>query len=110
MGSFRIGVSQTLVVRAIAEVTGKEPAYIFHRMMGHWDSFTISYDELIHAENAGEELSKPYPFYLAYAIEGELENLGTPEEWQVDGNGTASARRLFYAMENCLSGRAEKSW
>lgn len=84
MGSFRIGVSQTLVVRAIAEVTGKEPAYIFHRIMGHWDPFTITYDELIHAENAGEEFSKPYPFYLAYAIEGELENLGTPEEWQVE--------------------------
>jgi DNA ligase-1 len=84
MGSFRIGVSQTLVVRAIAEVTGKEPAYIFHRIMGHWDPFTIRFDELIHAENAGEELSKPYPFYLAYAIEGELESLGQPKEWQVE--------------------------
>jgi DNA ligase-1 len=84
MGSFRIGVSQTLVVRAIAEVTGKEPSYIFHRIMGHWDPFIITFDELIHAENAGEELSKPYPFYLAYAIEGELESLGPPEEWQVE--------------------------
>lgn len=84
MGSFRIGVSQTLVVRALAEITGKEPSYILHRMMGHWDPFTITFDELIHAENAGEELSKPYPFYLAYAIEGTPEDLGAPEDWQVE--------------------------
>src|SRR6478609_7423754 len=25
--------------------------------------------------------SKPYPFYLAYAVEEELSNLGHPEEW-----------------------------
>jgi DNA ligase-1 len=81
MGSFRIGVSQTLVVRAIALATETEPAVIAHRVMGSWDPYEITYDDLIHADNSGDQSSKPYPFYLAYAIEGELEDLGLSEEW-----------------------------
>src|SRR6188508_343074 len=36
MGSFRIGVSQTLVVRALAEATKTEASHIAHRLMGKW--------------------------------------------------------------------------
>lgn len=81
MGSFRIGVSATLVIRAIGEATGQDPAVITHRIMGKWDPATTTFTSLIHAENSGDELSKPYPFYLAYAIEGSLEDLGEPHEW-----------------------------
>jgi len=81
MGSFRIGVSQTLVIRSIGEATNQEAALITHRVMGQWDPFTISFNELIHSENASDQVSKPYPFYLAYAIEGTVEELGKEEEW-----------------------------
>lgn len=81
MGSFRIGVSQTLVVRAIGEVTHQEPAVISHRVMGDWNPYDITFHELIQSENLSDQFSKPYPFYLAYAIEGELENLGEPNQW-----------------------------
>ncbi|MGB4774004.1 MAG: ATP-dependent DNA ligase [Daejeonella sp.] len=81
MGSFRIGVSQTLVTRAIAEISDLTPAVISHRLMGTWNAFDTSYRELIHSENAGDESSKPYPFYLSYALEGNINNLGTPTDW-----------------------------
>jgi DNA ligase-1 len=81
MGSFRIGVSQTLVIRALAEAVGQEPAVIAHRVMGEWSPNSLSFDELIHAQNSADQTSRPYPFYLAYAIEGSLEELGNPEDW-----------------------------
>lgn len=81
MGSFRIGVSQTLVTRAISEISESTPATISHRLMGSWDPAVISYGELIHAENAGDESSKPYPFYLSYAIKGTVDDLGEAKDW-----------------------------
>ena len=84
MGSFRIGVSQTLVVRAIAEISKMEPAVVTHRVMGNWDPFQITFKELIHSENLQDLDSKPYPFYLAYSLEGVISGLGVPEDWFVE--------------------------
>lgn len=81
MGSFRIGVSQTLVVRAVSETINQEPALIAHRIMGNWDPFKTTFNELIMGANANDQLSKPYPFYLAYAIEGSVDTLGDPDDW-----------------------------
>jgi DNA ligase-1 len=81
MGSFRIGVSQTLVIRAVGELFGIEPSVISHRVMGHWDPYHISFHDLIHSEDIKDELSKPYPFYLAYAVEGDVDDLGDPSDW-----------------------------
>ena len=81
MGSLRIGVSQTLVIRAIGEAVGQDPAVISHRIMGKWDPLIVTFKDLILAENPTDELSKPYPFYLAYAIENDLEDLGAANEW-----------------------------
>lgn len=81
MGSFRIGVSQTLVVRAIGEVSGMTSAVVAHRVMGQWDPYQTTFKELIHGENSADATSKPYPFYLAYGLEGGLEGLGKAEDW-----------------------------
>src|SRR5687768_7047201 len=45
MGSFRIGVSQTLLVRAVAEATGMEASVVAHRMMGEWTPFSTSWHQ-----------------------------------------------------------------
>ncbi len=81
MGSFRIGVSQTLVIKAIGEVAGLPAAIISHRVMGEWDPYTVSFHELIYGENRADTTSRPYPFYLAYGLEGGLESLGNSEDW-----------------------------
>jgi DNA ligase-1 len=81
MGSFRIGVSQSLVIRAISEATEKDHNIIAHRLMGKWSPIDTRYDELILDEGQNDESSKPYPFFLAYPVSTPLEELGNPNDW-----------------------------
>lgn len=83
-GGFRIGVSQKLMVNALAKTVRAEPSVIAHRIGGNWDPSTIRFDELLSAETNLSDFSKPYPFYLAYAIEEGIETLGNPADWQVE--------------------------
>ena len=83
-GGFRIGISQQTVVNALARATGAEASVVAHRISGDWDPATSDYAALISGEGGGNELSRPYPFYLAYALEEELAALGRPEEWQAE--------------------------
>ena len=83
-GGFRIGVSQKLMVNAIAKTADISPSIIAHRIMGDWNPATISFDELMSTEHSAADDSKPYPFYLAYAIENEVSELGNEDEWQAE--------------------------
>jgi DNA ligase-1 len=83
-GGFRIGISQNLIVRAVAEATGVDKAVVAHRIMGNWEAGVISFQELILDENRHNDQSKPYPFCLAHPLEGEPEALGIPEEWSAE--------------------------
>jgi DNA ligase-1 len=83
-GGFRIGISQQTVVNALARATGAEASVVAHRISGDWDPASMDYGALISGEGGGNELSRPYPFYLAYALEEELPALGRPEEWQAE--------------------------
>ncbi|HEU0136579.1 MAG TPA: cisplatin damage response ATP-dependent DNA ligase, partial [Flavobacterium sp.] len=83
-GSFRIGVSQKLMTRALAKATGVDEDILAYKLMGNWDPLTITFQELIMDEKSSDYLSKPYPFYLAYAIEGEISSLGNPSDWSVE--------------------------
>ena len=80
-GSFRIGVSQKLMTRALAKATDIDVDVLAYKLMGDWDPKKISFQELILEENKADFLSKPYPFYLAYAIEDTPEDLGDVNEW-----------------------------
>ena len=83
-GSFRVGVSQKLMMRALAQYEGQEENVIAHRLMGNWTPDTITYEELIRSENPNDDISRPYPFYLAYALEQEPADLGPVDEWQIE--------------------------
>ena len=83
-GSFRVGVSEQLVVRALARASGIDEGVIAHRLSGHWTPSAENYSALVAADSSDADRSRPFPFYLAYAIEGELESLGEPTEWQVE--------------------------
>jgi len=83
-GGFRIGVSQKLMTRALAKATEIDEDILAYKLMGNWDPNEISFQELILEENASDYLSKPYPFYLAYAIEGEPEDLGDVSQWSAE--------------------------
>jgi len=84
IGGFRIGVSQNIVIQALAQYTEKNIQEIAHLISGNWDPFKVSFSDLIHESLVEVDASKPYPFYLAYALEGEASALGEPHEWQVE--------------------------
>ena len=83
-GSFRIGVSQKLMTRALSKATDIDEDILAYKLMGNWDPQKITFEKLILEENEEDYLSKPYPFYLAYAIEGEPGDLGDPAEWSAE--------------------------
>ncbi len=83
-GEFRVGVSQSLVVRALANASGLEAAVISHRLMGDWQPTAEFWSALMAPDTRDADTSRPYPFYLAYPLEDPVESLGSPDEWQVE--------------------------
>lgn len=83
-GGFRIGVSQKLMTRALSKATEIDEDILAYKLMGNWNPGKISFQELILEENASDYLSKPYPFYLAYAVESEVAHLGDVSDWSVE--------------------------
>lgn len=83
-GSFRIGVSDKTLINALTKFSNQESSTLMHSLMGKWVPEEASFQELISAENINPDNSKPYPFCLAYPLEKELEELGTPDEWLIE--------------------------
>jgi DNA ligase 1 len=92
-GEFRVGVSESLVVRALAEVSGVPQEAIAHRLMGEWQPDADFWRSLIAPGDAGPHggqaageavIARPYPFCLAYPLEGAVEELGDIRDWQVE--------------------------
>ncbi len=83
-GGFRIGVSQKLMVRALAKHLGEEENIVAHRLMGNWKASETNFHDLLVAADGNENLSRPYPFYLAYPIEGSPDNIGDASDWQIE--------------------------
>ena len=83
-GGFRMGVSQKLITRALSRATGKSEAELAHRLMGNWQPDTTSWNALIEADDPGADASRPYPFYLAYALENEPAALGPVADWRAE--------------------------
>lgn len=83
-GGFRIGVSQQTVVNALARSAGVDASVVAHRISGDWDPATTAFSSLLTGAGGGSDLSRPYPFYLAYALEDDLPALGEPADWQAE--------------------------
>ena len=87
-GAFRVGVSQRLLVRALAEAAALQAPVpdevIAHRLMGTWEPTGEFYTRLLAPEVEDADVSRPYPFFLAYPLEDEAESLGDVHEWQAE--------------------------
>jgi DNA ligase-1 len=113
-GSFRVGASQRLITRALAEVSGVEEGVIAHRLMGAWEPTADFFQRLIASDTRDADVSRPYPFFLAHPLEGEPSELGDIAdwiaEWKWDGIRAQLIRRagtsfLWSRGEELLSGR-----
>ncbi|MHA4895526.1 ATP-dependent DNA ligase [Pedobacter sp. PWIIR3] len=83
-GNFRIGVSNKMLVNALAKQSDTEANKIMHSIMGKWHPKDITYQDLVGGLHVNTDNSWPYPFCLAYALEVEPEALGEPEKWQAE--------------------------
>jgi DNA ligase 1 len=96
-GAFRVGVSQLLVVRALAALSGLPRATIAHRLMGRWQPTAAWYQGLLAADRAHDDPSRPYPFFLASPLEQSPADLGSIDrwlaEWKWDGIRAQLIRR-----------------
>jgi DNA ligase 1 len=101
-GEFRVGVSQNLVVRAIAALSGLSAEVISHRMMGEWQPTADFWRQLLAPETGDADISRPYPFCLAYPIEGDVEQLGDPAEWQVEWKWDGIRAQLLRRQSRCF--------
>jgi len=88
-GELRVGVSQTLVVRALAQAAALPVTTLAARIMGEWTPTPDWFAALLSHEHTDEDRSRPYPFSLASPLEDAVESLGPREawiaEWKWDG-------------------------
>jgi DNA ligase-1 len=83
-GELRLGVSQTLVVRAIARTADLPATTIASRLMGEWPTTGDWFSALVSPDASDSDLSRPYPFYLAAPLDQEPETLGDINVWLVE--------------------------
>jgi DNA ligase-1 len=83
-GELRVGVSSTLVVRAVAQVTGLPAPSVAHRLMGTWTPSRTFFEQLVAPDVSDGNVSQPYPFYLASPLEQPVESLGERGDWLVE--------------------------
>ena len=89
-GELRLGVSQTLVVRALANAAALPPTTVAARLMGEWTPTPNWYTRLVAADVTDDDLSRPFPFCLASPLEGTVTpetlqaDLGSRGDWQVE--------------------------
>ncbi len=83
-GEMRVGVSRTLVVRALSAVAGVSADVMTHRLMGHWHPSADAYRALMAPDADADNASRPYPFCLAYPLEQDVAAIGGREAWQVE--------------------------
>ncbi len=83
-GAFRVGVSQKLVVRALSKMSNVDGPVIAHRLMGHWQPTAGFFRHLIAQNTDDADISRPYPFFLAYPLDTPPDRLGDVTAWQVE--------------------------
>jgi DNA ligase-1 len=82
-GSFRIGISSLLTLKALSQAIGISREILSQRLMGNWEP-TSSFFKSLKSHETNQKFLNPYPFYLAYPFEGELESLGLLSDWFIE--------------------------
>ncbi len=82
-GGFRMGVSSKIVIKALAITYNTDSNIVAHKLSGNWNPETATLEGLMTAET-GDDISKPYPFFLAYPLDQEPEELGDVQDWFIE--------------------------
>ncbi|MEO5819830.1 MAG: ATP-dependent DNA ligase [Vicinamibacteraceae bacterium] len=71
-GELRLGVSQTLVVRAVAQAAALPATTIAARLMGEWTPTAAWFADVLSPDVTDVDRSRPYPFCLAAPIDNSI--------------------------------------
>jgi DNA ligase-1 len=101
-GELRIGVSQLLVTRALAEALSLRRHDVARGLMGEWTPSAAFWETLRANERSSADPSQPYPFFLASPLEGPVETLGPAESWQVEWKWDGIRAQLIRRGGECF--------
>ncbi|MGL4550571.1 MAG: ATP-dependent DNA ligase [Gemmataceae bacterium] len=105
-GGFRVGVSQSLLTRALAAVAGVEVSAVAHRLMGGWEPTAAFFTSLLAKEGTADG-SRPYPFFLASPLD-DVAALGDAADWQAEWKWDGIRAQLVKRDEIFLWSRGEE--
>jgi DNA ligase-1 len=83
-GSFRVGVSSKTLINALAKYYNLDENAVAHSIMGDWNIEEVNFEALVRGHYINTNLSKPYPFCLAYPLDRESEKFDALELWQAE--------------------------
>lgn len=96
-GELRLGVSQPLVIRALAAFTDLPAPTMAARLTGDWTPTAEWFRQVTSGDATADDASRPYPFCLASPLEQPVDTLGDPAEylveWKWDGIRAQLIRR-----------------
>ena len=84
-GAFRVGVAKQLVERALAAAFDVAIADVAQRLVGDWTP-SAAFVEMLRGNTlvAAPVRHRPYPFFLAHALEVDPSTLGDIADWQIE--------------------------
>jgi DNA ligase 1 len=107
-GSLRVGVSRSLVTRALASCFDRPRVQVERSLMGEWQP-TAEFWRTLGTDESGLDAAQPYPFYLASPLQRSVQELGDRHrwlaEWKWDGIRGQIVRR---ANQGALWSRGEE--
>ncbi len=85
-GSFRVGVSQQLVLRALSQISELPPDVLAHRAMGEWEPTPEFFYQLLdpNVDENETPIARPYPFHLAHQADVPIDELGNLSDWEAE--------------------------
>lgn len=101
-GELRVGVSQTLATRGVAEAFGLPPVEVSRRMMGDWNPTANFWQQLIAAERTEGDPAAPYPFFLASPLEDRVETLGAVADWLAEWKWDGIRAQVVRRASRCF--------
>lgn len=101
-GGFRVGVSRTLLVRALAGLARVSTAVMAHRLMGQWQPTADDFRRLVSGEGERDDPARPFPFYLASPLEGAAPALGDLRDWQCEWKWDGIRVQLIRRQGACV--------
>jgi DNA ligase-1 len=101
-GELRVGVSELLVTRALAEVLSMARPDVTRRLMGDWFPSAEFWESLRSGKAPPEDPSAPYPFLLASALEADPATLGDRDQWQAEWKWDGIRSQLIRRRGECF--------